>query len=281
MYIAPAMVVMAVMVVYPLAYGFYLSLTNMSMQNFLKFRVVGFQHYANILTDPKFYKVFWWTIEWTVINVVITMAIGIWLAILVNRKLPGKAILRVLMILPWAMPQYVAVITWKIMFHQTFGAVNQMLGAIGIAGPAWLSHPVWVKVAVIWTNIWLGFPFMMMIALGALQSIPLEMYEAADVDGATGWQKFRNITLPMIKPIMVPAGVLSLVWTFNMLNVIYLLTQGGSSEMVHILVTYVYRAAFDFYRYGYAAAFSVIIFFILMVMMGIIVRRTRATEAIY
>jgi len=129
------------------------------------------------------------------------------------------------------------------------------------------------------TNIWLGFPFMMVIALGGLQSIPRELYEASAIDGASPWQRFRHITIPNLRPVMVPAISLGTVWTFNNLNVIWLVTNGGQpSDKSHILVTYVYKAAFTYYRYGYAAAFSVVIFLILLAFVLWFLRQNRATE---
>ncbi len=136
--------------------------------------------------------------------------------------------------------------------------------------------------ACILTNVWLGFPFMMVIALGGLQSIPQELYEAAEVDGASPFQRLRKITLPMLKPVMIPAITLGVIWTFNNLNVVWLVSNGGEpSDKTHILVSYVYKAAFNLYRYGYAAALSMIIFFILLLFGINFIKRTRATEGIY
>ncbi len=142
----------------------------------------------------------------------------------------------------------------------------------------WLTDPVWAFTGAIITNIWLGIPFMMMIALGGLQSIPETFYEAAEIDGASAWQKIRHITIPQLKPVMTPAIIMGIVWTFNNLNVIYLLTTDSLTGKVDILVTFVYKAAFNLYRYGYAAAFSVIIFVILMVFSVIMIKTTKAEE---
>ena len=140
----------------------------------------------------------------------------------------------------------------------------------------WLSQPVDAFSACIITNIWLGFPFMMVVALGGLQSIPKEMYEASQVDGASRWQQFWNITLPMIKPVMIPAVILGTIWTFNNINVVWLVSNGGEpSDLTHILVSYVYKAAFNLYRYGYAAALSMIIFLILSMFTVSFMRRSK------
>ena len=146
----------------------------------------------------------------------------------------------------------------------------------------WLSQPLEAFTACILTNIWLGFPFMMVIALGGLQSIPRELYEAAKVDGANRWQQFNNITLPMLKPVMIPAIILGTVWTFNNINVVWLVSNGGEpSNQTHILVSYVYKAAFNLYRYGYAAALSMVIFIILFIFVIYFIKQNKATDGVY
>jgi arabinogalactan oligomer / maltooligosaccharide transport system permease protein len=206
---------------------------------------------------------------------------GLWLAILLNRKLPGKSIIRVLLVLPWAVPEYINALTWKNnMFNSQYGIINIILNKLGVEPLNWLTDATLAFIACIITNIWLGFPFMMMICLGGLQSIPGELYEAADIDGATGWQKFRNITLPLLKPVLLPAAVLSSVWTFNKLTVIYLIANPADPN-VHILVSKVYTAAFDNFRFGYAAAFSVIILVIIAFFASSFIRAMKGTEEVY
>ena len=160
------------------------------------------------------------------------------------------------------------------MFNYVYGAINIALKMVGLNPINWLSDPTMTFVGAIITNIWLGFPFMMMIALGGLQSIDKSLYEAADIDGATSFQKLKNITLPLLKPVMTPAIILGTVWTFNQVNVIILIAGGFGNEKTQILVTEVYRLAFNFYRYGYAAAYSVVIFLMLLVFSMIYVRKT-------
>ena len=155
-----------------------------------------------------------------------------------------------------------------------------VLRRMGIAPVTWLSDPTAAFAAAIVANIWLGFPFMMVVALGGLQSIPHELYEAAAMDGASAWQRFRLVTMPMLRPVLAPAVALGTIWTFNNLNVLWLVTDGGKpANQSHILVTYVYNEAFTLYRYGYAAAFSLIIFAILLAFLLVYLRATRAEHA--
>jgi arabinogalactan oligomer/maltooligosaccharide transport system permease protein len=274
LFIAPAFIVMAIMVFYPLGYGFWLSLTNMSLRTFKNPGFVGLQNYIRVFQDPEVLSTFIRTIIWTFVNVFFHVTIGLFLAILLNRKLPGKSILRVFLIIPWAMPQYIAALTWKGMFNQNFGAINLMLGWFGIENLPWLSDPQLTFYAAIITNIWLGFPFMMMISLGGLQSISADLYEAADIDGASPWRKFKDITLPLLKPTLTPAIILGTIWTFNMLNIIIILAGGYGNKETQILVTDVYRLAFNFYRYGFAAAYSVLIFAFLLIFSIIYVKKS-------
>ena len=152
------------------------------------------------------------------------------------------------------------------MFNQEYGSINLILNKFLSMSPIqWLSQPFEAFAACVLTNIWLGFPFIMIITLGGLQSIPKELYDAAKVDGASRFQKLKNITLPMLIPILTPAIILGVIWTFNNINVVWLVSNGGEpSDSTHIMVSYVYKAAFNLYRYGYAAALSMLIFFVLL-----------------
>ncbi len=273
-YMLPAMFVMLSMVLYPFGFGVWLSFTNMSLTKFFNPDFIWFRNYLRLFQDGVIFSTFLRTIIWTFTNVFFHVTIGLFLALLLNRKLPGKSILRVLLIIPWAVPQYISALTWRSMFNYVYGAINIALKMVGLNPINWLSDPTMTFIGAILANIWLGFPFMMMIALGGLQSIDKSLYEAADIDGATSLQKLKNITLPLLKPVMTPAIILGTVWTFNQINVIILIAGGFGNEKTQILVTEVYRLAFNFYRYGYAAAYSVVIFLMLLVFSLIYIRNT-------
>lgn len=264
-FLLPTAVLLLGVVAYPFLFNVYVSLTNWNMFHFRHPQLMGLQHYGRIFTEPDFYRIFGKTVAWTVINLVFHFTLGLGAALLLNRRLPGRNIYRALLILPWAVPQYISALTWRGMFNVEFGAINQLLEKVGIAPVAWFAGEGTAFSAAVITNIWLGFPFIMVIALGGLQSIPQELYEAARIDGAGPVRRFFNVTLPMLKPVLLPALILGTIWTFNNLNVIWLVTdQGLPADKSHILVTYVYKAAFFYYRYGYAAAFSVFIFLVLL-----------------
>lgn len=279
----PAIVIMILVILYPFLYNFVLSFSNMNLNHINDWSIIGPFQYIQVFSEPQFYNVFLKTIIWTAVNLFFHVVLGVTLALLLNRDLPGKGIFRTLLILPWAIPQYITALTWRGMFNFEYGSINLMIVKfLNLSPVEWLKSPVEAFIAIIITNIWLGFPFMMIIALGALQSIPQELYEAADIDGAKWYHKLRNITIPLIKPVMIPAITLGVIWTFNNLNVVWLVSNAGEpSDQTHILVSYVYKAAFNLYRYGYAAAFSMVIFIVLAAFGFSFLRKTRATESVY
>jgi arabinogalactan oligomer/maltooligosaccharide transport system permease protein len=273
----PSAVVIGCVVFYPFLYNFYISTTNMSLYHIRDYAFQGFSNYREIFTEPDLYYYLLKTIIWTLVNLAFHLVLGISIAMLLNRRIAGRSVFRALLILPWAMPQYISALTWKGMFNYQYGSINLILQKVfHIPGIEWFSNETWAFAAPIITNIWLGFPFIMVVTLGGLQSIPKDLYEAAEIDGASPVQRFFNVTLPMLKPVLTPAIILGTIWTFNNLNVIWLVTERGlPADKSHILVTYVYKAAFTYYRYGYAAAFSVFIFLILLVFVLFYIRQTK------
>ncbi|MCS6838513.1 MAG: extracellular solute-binding protein [Bdellovibrionaceae bacterium] len=263
----PALLVSFLTIFYPFIYNFIISFSNLNLVHFNDWKIIGIRHYLDVLTHKQLYWVLLKTIFWTAINLLFHVGLGIALAIVIDRVLPLKSFWRTLLIISWAVPQYIAALTWRGMFHQEYGAINQILfSVLGINGPAWLVDPLLSMVACIVTNVWLGFPFMMMVALGALKSIPESMYEAASLDGAGFFQQVRYVALPMILPVMKPAIFLGAFWTFNNFNVVWLVSNGGEpADATHILVTYIYKSAFNLYRYSSSAAYSMILFLILLV----------------
>ncbi len=285
--VAPAFLVLIGVVIYPFIFNIVISLSNMSLAHIRDWHIVGLKQYVNVFTEeskPNFYSVFVKTIIWTIVNLFFHVVLGVFLALLLNQKeIRGKAVFRTILVLPWAVPQLIVALTWRGMFNYEYGSINLMLTHwLGLPAVQWLKSPFETFVAVIITNVWLGYPFMMIIALGALQSIPHELYEAAEMDGASWLHKLKNITIPLIRPVMVPAITLGTIWTFNNLNIVWLVSNAGEpSDQTHLLVSFVYKAAFNFYRYGYGAALSMIIFLILLVFSLTFMRKTKATEAAY
>jgi arabinogalactan oligomer / maltooligosaccharide transport system permease protein len=294
--VLPSIILIFLTVLYPLAYNIVLSFSNMSLTNLRDWQIIGFRNYQNLATgdeSSKFWSVLVKTLFWTAINVAFHVTIGVLLAVTLNGPIRGKSIYRVMLIIPWAVPAYITALTWRGMFDEQFGAVNHAIRALSWVNdflPAvlrlepinWLGQAGPAFAACIIANVWLGFPFMMVIALGGLQGIPAELYEAARIDRASRWQQFRQITLPMLKPVLIPAVTLGAVWTFNNLNIVWLVSNGGEpADQTHILVSYVYKAVFNAYQYGYGAALSMVLFLMLLTFSMVFLNRTRATEAVY
>ncbi|MFJ9521646.1 carbohydrate ABC transporter permease [Kitasatospora sp. NPDC101801] len=277
--VAPVVIVLGVLVGYPLINGFYLTLTDANSLNSARtigvkeipatYEFIGLHNYADILWGPGSYDRFWshfvWTIAWTVICVTLTYSTGLALALLMNQRLRGRSLYRLMLILPWAVPTFVTIFSWRLMLADG-GVVNGLLGSLGLPEPAWLSDPFAQKAAAILVNTWVGVPFMMVSLLGGLQSIPDELYEAAEMDGATAWQRFRHITLPGLRTVSSTVVLLGVIWTFNQFAVIFLLFGNGAPD-AQILVTWAYRLGFGQQPRDYAqsATYGVLLLSILIV----------------
>jgi arabinogalactan oligomer / maltooligosaccharide transport system permease protein len=306
MLLAPAVVGIAILYVYPLYYEFSLSFTKMNIRNFVdpglffgftmegtplepwgaeRDIFIGLQNYIDVFTKPVLKQTGFWqllaqTLIWTVVGIFFHVTLGVGLALMLNRKLRGRTIYRALLILPWAIPVFISLQIWRTEYNFQFGAVNQVLALFGVPPQQWLSDPFMNFLAMIITNVWLGVPFMMVITLGGLQSISQEYYEAAEIDGANGRQQFRGITLPLLRPVLIPAILLGVFLTFNNINVPFFINQ-NELETSDILVTALYRAGFQFSRFGFAAAFAFVVFGILLAFTIWYVRQTKILKGSY
>ncbi|MBN2258220.1 MAG: sugar ABC transporter permease [Anaerolineaceae bacterium] len=316
LYILPSALLMLLITFLPQIYQIWMSFTDYRIKN-LRFNIfnsatwekylpdwVGIQNYIKILTGDlaienyDFSRLLLFNITWTVVNVVFHVTLGVLIAMALNEKfLIGRRIYRALFVLPWAIPGYIAALTWKNLFDDRFGALNQLLGVINTTfGTSLPVDTRWLEVTMppiggllaflpvafyclLAANIWLGWPFMTVVATGALQSIPNDLYEAADMDGANAWQRFWDVTVPMIRPAMVPAIMMGTIWTFNNFSVIYFISKGGPFGRTEILITQAFKLVYEQRIYGVAAAFSFVVAAILLIITLINNRVTRATEA--
>jgi arabinogalactan oligomer / maltooligosaccharide transport system permease protein len=299
--VLPAFLGVLFLIIYPFLFEIKLAFSNASLgtqatKNAQYGLQYGWQNLVTLFTgsvakDAKFFEVLWRTVLWTVINVTFHLAGGMGLALLLHRPMKLQGVYRTLLVFPWAIPTTIAAMALRNEFDSRYGLFNILLtdlntwlttishgtaNIIGIGnmftwlaahiGPvSWKQDPFWAFVSILISNIWLGIPFMSVIILGGLQSISQEYYEAAEIDGASKGQQFSNITLPLLRPVLTPAIILGVVWTFNKFDIIYLITQGGPQEKTDILVSSMYKAAFQFYRYGFTAMFALVIFVILFI----------------
>lgn len=248
----------------------------------------------------SFMRVLAFNLVWTFVNVPIHVVLGVLIAILLNT--PGlwfKKVYRAIYIIPMVIPWLVIATVWRNMFDQNFGSINLFLAQVGslFGVPAEAFRIRWMEdinppfqwflpgmplplsfFAMLITNIWVGWPFMTIVATGALQSIPKDLYEASSIDGASGIQQFFRITVPLLRPAMIPAAMVGVIITFNLFNCIYFMSGGGPLRMTQILVTTAYDLVNAQRLYGMAAAFCVVIFFVLLILTLFTNRITRATE---
>ena len=281
-YIAPAILALSVLTFYPVLYGIWLSFTNADQSHLGEQSFTGIANFFTVISTSGFFRVTGFTLLWSVVNVVAHIGFGLLLALALNSDdLRGKTAYRTALLLPWAIPSYISVLVWRGLYEPA-GALNDFLGTdLNL-----LADANGARIVVILVNIWLGIPFMMMSISGALQALPKDMYEAAEVDGVTKFSRFIYLTLPNLKSALVPLSLLGFIWTFNMFNVIYLMTDGGPNldfdgpGSTDILITYVYDVAFRDGAYGVAAAWSVVIFLMLVIFSWTYMKKTNATEAV-
>lgn len=275
--LGPAAALGSLFVLLPLVFGLLLCLFDFSdgRAALTEGRFVGLGNFAHVFLSPGFWQTLAVTVLWTAANLAITVALGMLLGLLLHdQRVWKRAWWRVLLVLPWAVPSYISALAFCSIFDFERGALNALLRWLSVAPVDWFSRFTTAFTANLVTNVWLGFPFMMVMTLGALQSIPKEQQEAMRLDGATPWQTFVHLTLPSIIPVMAPSLLLSTAWTFNMFNVVYLVSGGAPRGETDILVSEAYRWAFERgNRYGLAAAYCVIIALLLAGFLRLFQRR--------
>ncbi len=306
LYLLPALIVMGIITFYPLVYQTWMSFTDFGLAN-LSGKVppngVGLENYANILDSKlnipnfEFVRMLFFNLFWALSNVIIHVVLGVAIAIVLNTKgLHLRRVWRALYVLPVIIPPIIVATAWRNIFDKDNGAVNMILTGVGalfrippdVFKIDWLNQvqdPIsfiplpLAFFALLTANTWLGWPLNSVVATGALQSIPPDLYEAAEMDGATWWQKFRAVTLPFLRPAMLPYAIYGFVVTFNLFYLSYFMTAGGPFGRTELFVTEAYKLVNDFQKYGVAAAFSVLMFFLLLGITLVTNRTAKATAS--
>lgn len=267
----PSLVLITLINLYPFAAGFYYSLQDGTLLQTGAF--VGLQNYLDLMTRPEFHNALRFSAIFALFGVFGSWAVGLGLALLLNRDIPGRGFFRVALLLPWILPSIVSIVSWRWMIGDQTGLVNVVLGFFGIRPIYFLSTGEWATFSIIIVKIWRSFPFMMLSLLAALQTISLEIYEAASIDGASPWQSFRYITLPQLLPISVVLWILMTIWSVNDFETPWLLTQGGPSNATENLSVLSYRYTFLLNNVGLGAAVAFFTMLILMIFALILLRR--------
>ena len=258
----PIVLMLAALIIYPMAYGFYISFFNTNLVT--KWKFVGFKYYIEAFTDPSFYKSVLLTFEFMILVVIGHFVLGFILATLLNREFRGRTVFRVIFMLPWLFPEAVIALLFTWIMNPMYGILNSALKGLGLISTnvSWLGSKELAFPAVVFVCIWKGFPLVMTMILAGLQSISRDYYEAAEIDGASKWAQFRYITVPSLKPILTTVLILDCVWWFKQYTLVYTMTAGGPGTATNLISLSIYGTAFNDLRFGKASAWGILVFFI-------------------
>ena len=272
--ILPALVVLSFFFAYPLIYEIYISFTDKTLSNDGDF--IGFKNYIRLLDNPEFVTAIFNSAVYVSFVQIGKFTLGLGIAILLNQKMRARGLWRGLVLVPYAIPGFVAFLIWRLIYHTEVGALNIFLQKIGLidAPISFLGERDWAMASVIFSTIWRGFPFWAIMFLAALQAVPKELYEAAAVDGANAWHRFKNISLPGIRPVILIVFMLSTISTINSFEAIWLQTAGGPSDATVILPIFAYRSLTNF-NIGEASAAALSLVPISIVFSVLILRKLR------
>jgi multiple sugar transport system permease protein len=275
LYVAPALLFLLALELYPIAYNVRNSFTDLNVGTFLSgdARWIGFDNYSHVLGDAAFRHAVGVSAVFTVACIVLQFSIGLGLALFFARPFPGSSVLRALLVLGWLLPGVVTGNLFRWLLDGDSGVVPWLAG-----GHAWLTDPSSALWAAVATNVWVGIPFNMLLLLPGLQGIPDELYEASAIDGAGAWQRFRYITLPLLRPVALSVILLGVIYTFKVFDVIYVLTGGGPVDATTVLPIEIYNVSLKFFRFGEGAAESTLLLLAMLVVAAVYLRLVAKEE---
>ena len=277
--VIPTVVAVIVVALYPLLRAFYLSLTDARLGGTRAPNFVGLTNYQNLLTDSTFIADVGHTVFFTFWSVTLELVLGLGIALVINSNFKGRGLMRTAMLVPWAIPTVISAQMWRWMFNDVFGVINDVLvRKLGVLSTpvAFLANPTTALPALVAVDVWKTTPFMALLLLAGLQIIPSDMYEAGSIDGATGWQQFWLLTLPLLRPAILVALIFRTLAALQVFDVIYVMTSGASGT--ESMSVYARRVLIDFTQLGYGSAVSVVIFLIIMAFVVVYMRMVRVEE---
>lgn len=273
-YLMPALISILLVTCLPIVYTVVISFTNYNMYHLEQFDFVGIENYREVFSGSiknVFFPVLGWTVCFALLSTAGSYGMGLILAVLLNNPhMKESRIYRALLIVPWALPATIAILAWQGLLNEQYGGINNLLQSLGMEGYIpWLTDPFWARCGIIIVNVWLGYPYMLNVCLGGLQAISPEFYEAARIDGASKFQCFKSITLPMVTKLSIPLVISTFASNFNNFGNIYMITEGGPARVdnqfagyTDILASTTYKMTTWSNRYELSATFSVLVFFI-------------------
>lgn len=274
----PIIVYIVFVLVFPILWGIYISFTNKTIGGVEKF--IGFKNYERLLTDKEYLRSIWNTLRFTFFSVSLKALLGTFMALALNNKFRGRNIARALLMIPWTLPNIVAVYNWRWMFESSGGVANHLLKALGLINNdlVWFGSAGLAMITVVVANVWRGTPFFGISILAKLQTIPMDYYEAAHIDGANVLQRFMHITLPEIKDVIWLSCLMSTIWTINEFESIWLLTGGGPNGSTQVMNVFSYKTAMRSMMIGRGIAVAIIAMPVLIILIALISHKMLRTE---
>ena len=281
-YLVPAALCLLATVVFPILKAIHMSLYNHVLIKPQEYRFIGLGNYLRLVQDEVFWLSLWNSGVWVFGSVSLQFLGGFAAALLLHQAFRGRALVRTITLLPWVVPGVVVALVWEFLYQPNYGLINDVLFRLGWLHErvAWLSDPGLAMPAVIATNVWRGVPFFAIMLLAGLQAIPGDLYEAARVDGASVVGRFRHVTLPLLRPIIVVATATRIIWTFNYADLIFVMPNGGPANATQITSTYTLVKAYSDLDFGYAATLSVVLLVIMLTFTIGYLRVTRGVESV-
>jgi multiple sugar transport system permease protein len=276
LFILPALIILLVFVAYPFFFGLWLSLTDARIG--VSGRFVGLSNFVSLISDSIFLQTTRNAFVYTGVTTVFKFLFGMAIALLLHQRFKLQRLARAAVLLPWIVPTVLSAIAWLWMYDSTFSVINWVLRRFGIEGPIWLGDGRWPLISLMVVNIWRGMPFYGISFLAGMQTIPEEFYEAAEMDGASPWNKFQNITLPLLRPVILVVLLLSIILTFADFQLIWVLTRGGPANSTHLFATLAYQVGLASTQIGMGAAISLFMFPVLSIVVFLIIRSLRSGD---
>jgi multiple sugar transport system permease protein len=267
-FVVPALIVVLGVIIFPWLFTIWMSLNEWKVGSPTTF--VGLANYLRLPNDPRFIDAIWHTIVYTFLSVLLPLVFGTFAAVVFHQKIPLRGFLRGLFIMPMMATPVAIALVWTMMFHPQLGVLNYLLSLVGLPAQLWVFHPGTVIPSLVMVETWQWTPLVMLIVLGGLAAIPTEPYESAMIDGASFWQMFRYITLPLITPFLFIAAMIRMIDAVKSFDIIFAITQGGPGTASETINLYLYSVAFVYYDIGYGSAIALVFFVLIVVLAAIL-----------